>query len=129
MLDFIFIITIFFEIVLTVIAIIAICKLEQKVKILNSELFLIQDIILKINSQLKPVITNTNKVVSIFTNKKFIQISKIIALTIDTIQIIILLRSLNLSRGVKALNFETLKKLFMAQITKTIIRKLSGCSI
>ena len=128
MLDFVFIITIILELVLTSTIVVKICELEKKVKQINEELLLIRDIILEINSEFKRVISNINKVVSVFTNKKFITISKVISLIIDTIQVIILIHSLNLSKGIKSINFKTVKKLFMAQITKTILQRLSGCS-
>ncbi len=127
MLDFIFIVTIFLEIILTSLAVLKLLEFEKRVRELNKELFLIKDMILEINTQLKQIIVNINKIVSIFTNKKLVQLSKIIPIIIDSIQIIILIKSLNLSKGLKSLNFETIKKIFMAQITKTMVQKLFGC--
>ena len=106
MLDFVFITLIFFEIILTTLCIIKIINIEKKVKILHEKLILTFNMILAINKQIKTTITKINKVVSFITNKKLIKISQIIKITVDIVQIIILVRSLNLSKGLKSINYK-----------------------
>lgn len=129
MLDFVFTVTIFLEIILTCIIVIKIQQLETKIKKLNEELTLIGKLILEINSKIKDIISKINKVVAIFKNKKLIQISKIIKISIDIIQIIILIRSFNLTKGIKSINIKTIKKLFLAQITKSLVKKIAGYAV
>ena len=124
MLDFVFITLIFFEIILTTLCVIKIINTEKKVKILHEKLILTFNMILAINKQIKTTITKINKVVSFITNKKLIKISQIIRTTIDIIQIILLVRSLNLSKGFKSINYKNIKKLLLVETSRRILRKI-----
>ena len=124
MLDFIFIITIFFEIILTVICVIKIIDYDKKCKELNEKLILNSEIIKAINEKIKTTITKINKFVSFVTNKKLIKIGQILRTTVDVIQIIILIRSFNLTKGAKSINFKNIKKLLLVETSRRIIRKL-----
>ena len=124
MLDFIFIITIFFEIILTVICVIKIIDYDKKCKELNEKLILNSEIIKEINEKIKTTITKINKFVSFVTNKKLIKIGQILRTTVDVIQIIILIRSFNLTKGAKSINFKNIKKLLLVETSRRIIRKL-----
>lgn len=124
MLDFVFITLIFFEIILTTLCIIKIINIEKKVKILHEKLILTFNMILAINKQIKTTITKINKVVSFITNKKLIKISQIIRTTVDIIQIILLVRTLNLSKGFKSINYKNIKKLLLIETSRRILRKI-----
>lgn len=124
MLDFIFIITIFFEIILTVICVVKIVDYDKKCKELNKKLTLNSEIIKAINEKIKTTVTKINKFVSFVTNKKLIKIGQILRTTVDVIQIIILIRSFNLTKGAKSINFKNIKKLLLVETSRRIIRKL-----
>ena len=124
MLDFVFITLIFFEIILTTLCIIKIIEIEEKVKMIHNKLILTFNMILTINKQIKSTITKINKVVSFITNKKLIKISQIIKITVDIVQIIILVRSLNLSKGLKSINYKNIKKLLLIETSRRILRKI-----
>ncbi len=123
MLDFVFILLIILEVILSTIIVLQIIKLEKRIILLNEKLTISSEIIFIINNKIKKVIITLNRFVSIITNKRFIQIRKIIRITLNIIEIIILLRSLNLSKGIKSINYKNIKKLFFAQILRRIIRK------
>ena len=124
MLDFVFIIVIFFEIILTALCVVKLIEFEKKCIQINEELILTGDIILAANEKIKAAITKINKVVSFITNKKLIKIGQILRITIDVIQIILLIRSLNLSKGFKSINYENIKKLLFVETSRRILRKI-----
>lgn len=128
MLNFVFILLIILEIFFTVFCVQKILICEKKVEELNEKVIAWGKIIIEFHQKLNSVIEKINKVVSIFTNKKFIQIKKIIQITIDIVQIIILFRSLDFSKGLKkAFNFKNAKKILLAQITRELARKVLSC--
>lgn len=124
MLDFVFIIVIFFEIILTALCVVKLIEFEKKCIQINEKLILTGDIILAANEKIKAAITKINKVVSFITNKKLIKIGQILRITIDVIQIILLIRSLNLSKGFKSINYENIKKLLFVETSRRILRKI-----
>ncbi len=126
MIDFVCVLSIILELILTYILIVKIIELEKHVNGLNQKLFEIYELILLVNKKIKNTISKINKVVSILTNRKFITARRIIALTVDIIQVIIFVRSLNLSKGFnfKKINYKTLKKLFIANTLRGIVRKI-----
>ena len=124
MLDFVFIIVIFFEIILTALCVVKLIEFEKKCIQINEKLILTGDIILAANEKIKTAITKINKVVSFITNKKLIKIGQILRITIDVIQIILLIRSLNLSKGFKSINYENIKKLLFVETSRRILRKI-----
>ena len=123
MLDFVFILLIILEVILSTIIVLKIIELEKRVVLINEKLTVSSKIIFIVNDKIKKTITTINKFVSIVTNKKFIQISKIIRITLNIIEIIILLRSLDLSKGLKSINYKNIKKLVFAQIVRKMLRK------
>lgn len=124
MLDFVFIIVIFFEIILTALCVVKLIEFEKKCIQINEKLILTGDIILAANEKIKAAITKINKVVSFITNKKLIKIGQILRITIDVIQVILLIRSLNLSKGFKSINYENIKKLLFIETSRRILRKI-----
>ena len=124
MLDFVFIISIFFAVILTAICVIKIKKITKKCGELNEKLILFGNIAITINKKIKITITKINKVVSFITNKKLIKIGQILRTTIDIVQIIILIRSLNLSKGLKSINYKNIKKLVLLEASRRMIRKI-----
>lgn len=123
MLDFVFILLIILEVILSTVIVMKIMALEKHIISLNEQISASSKIIFIINNKIKKTIISLNKFVSIITNKKFIQISKIIRITINIIEIIILLRSLDLTKGIKSINYKNIKKLLLAQFIRKIIRK------
>jgi len=128
MLNFVFILLIFFEIFFTILCVQKIILCEKKVLELNEKVVLWGKIITEFHHKLNNIITKINKIVSVFTNKKLKQIKKIIQISIDIIQLIILFKSLDFSKGIKkAFNFKNAKKILLAQITRELARKILSC--
>lgn len=123
MLDFVFILLIILEVILSTIIVNKLIVFEKQVVTLNNKLIASSKMILIINNKIKKTITTLNKFVSVITNKKFIQVQKIIRITINIIEIVVLLRSLNLSKGIKSINYKNIKKLLLAQVIRKMIRK------
>ncbi len=123
MLDFVFILLIILEVILSTIIVNKLIVFEKQVVALNNKLIASTKMILIINNKIKKTITTLNKFVSVITNKKFIQVQKIIRITINIIEIVVLLRSLNLSKGIKSINYKNIKKLLLAQVIRKMIRK------
>lgn len=125
MLDFVFILLIFLEIILSAICVYQLIQLEKKVLVYNEKLTILSEKIIETNKSIRKIIKKINKVVSIFSNKKFIVAKDILKFTLNTIQIIILIRSLNISKGfIKSINFKNIKKLFYAEIIRKILFKI-----
>lgn len=125
MLEFIFIITIILEIVITAFIITKTVKLEKKIK--DTEKTMIEGFLafLEINNQIKKTVKKLNKIVAIFTSKKIIKIKNIIIFIITSFQIFYLIKSLNLKGGFKQiLSFDNIKKILFANLTKELITKL-----
>ena len=123
MLDFVFILLIILEVILSTIIVNKLIVFEKQVVALNNKLIASSKMILIINNKIKKTITTLNKFASVITNKKFIQVQKIIRITINIIEIVVLLRSLNLSKGIKSINYKNIKKLLLAQVIRKMIRK------
>ena len=124
MLDFICVLLIFIEIIFTVFCVKKLCALEIKVNEIHVKMLDGARKILEINDEIRNTIQKTNKIIKILANKRLHQIRRIIMYTIDIVQVIILVKSLNLTKGKKALNFSILKKLAYAKIIQQIIRKI-----
>ena len=123
MLDFICILLIFFEIIFTVFCVKKLISFEIRVNEIHVAMLEKAKKFFEINDEVRKVVKKLNKFMRIITNKKFHQIRKILMMSLDIIQVIILLKSLNLSKGLKSINFETLKKVAYARIGQQLIRK------
>lgn len=123
MLNFVFILTIFLEIILTLIIVLKTVQLEKKIISYNEKLNLTGEIIIKICKTTRATVANVNKFVRIITNKNLIQTLRIIRITVDTIQIIILLKSLSLSKGFKSINFKNIKKVLLSEVIRRFLRR------
>ena len=115
---------IFLEIFAVTFCCIKLVEFEKKVYQFNDKLNETGEKIITTCQNIRNTLKKVNKVIKILTNKRLHQIKRIFMMTLDIIQTIILLRSLNLSKGLKSINYRTLKKLFFAQISKEIIRKI-----
>lgn len=120
MLDFVLILATILEIILCIICVKYLITLEKRVQSLSEEVVVFGSKILEIVIKVKEILKRTNKIVSIFTNKKAIMTYKIIRITIDTIHLIVLFRTLDFSKGLK---FQTIKKIFYSQVVKEFIKK------
>ena len=123
MIDFICAFLIVTEIVLTYITVVKLLEIEKKVVVYNEKLVYYGNIITSAHIKITDTIHKINSVVSVFTNKRFIQIKNIISVTIDIIQLVLLVKSLNFSKGV-TYNLRNIKKILFTQITREILKKL-----
>ena len=123
MLDFLFILLIFLEIATVYFIIIKCVAAENQIKALNSRISSIGIVINDIHLKIQKNIHSINKVVSLFTSQKFFQIKKIIGIILSAIEVIIILKSFNFSKGVK-FNIKNIKKLLFAGATKQIMKKI-----
>ncbi len=124
MLDFVCIFSIFLEVILTTVIINRVIKLEKKVEEINKKLIEAGNVIVIAVKKVTNIVSKINKIASFVTNKKIWQIKRFIILTIDIIQFIVLIRSLNFSKGLKSINYKNLKKLLFAQALRGLIRNI-----
>lgn len=124
MLDFVCIFSIFLEVILTTVIINRVIKLEKKVEEINKKLIETGNVIVIAVKKVTNVVSKINKIASFVTNKKIWQIKRFIILTIDIIQFIVLIRSLDFSKGLKSINYKNLKKLLFAQALRGLIRNI-----
>ena len=124
MLDFVFILTIIFEIILTSIIVSKLTKFEKEVKMLQDEIVLMWSEILEINKKIKDTIHKLNKVVSILTNKKVLTGMRLILIAIDVVQLVSLIRSFRHLKERSGFNsLSALKNLLFTHFTRNIILK------
>lgn len=124
MLDFVCIFSIFLEVILTTVIINRVIKLEKKVKEINKKLIETGNVIVVAVKKVTNIVSKINKIASFVTNKKIWQIKRFIILTIDIVQFIVLIRSLDFSKGLKSINYKNLKKLLFAQALRGLIRNI-----
>lgn len=111
------------EIILTIFCVKKILLLEANVDRIHLNMLEKAREILELNDEIKKVLKKINKVIRIINNKKFHQIKRIIMMTIDVIQVIFLLKSLNLSKGIKTIDFKILRRLVYAKVGQQIFKK------
>ena len=99
MLDFVCIFSIFLEVILTTVIINRVIKLEKKVKEINKKLIETGNVIVVAVKKVTNIVSKINKIASFVTNKKIWQIKRFIILTIDIVQFIVFIRSLDFSKG------------------------------
>lgn len=121
MLNFVFILAIIFEIALTSFLVLKLIEAQNRVEALNEKVIKAgQNIFEKINESIS-VIKKINKVVSIFSNKKFTKTMSVLRITFIVIQTLIFIRSFNFSKGILT-NMKKMKKLVYVQIAKEILK-------
>ena len=124
MLDFVCIFSIFLEVILTTVILNRVIKFEKKVEEINKKLIEAGNVIVIAVKKVTNIVSKINKIASFVTNKKIWQIKRFIILTIDIIQFIVLIRSLDFSKGLKSINYKNLKKLLFAQALRGLIRNI-----
>ena len=124
MLDFVCIFSIFLEVILTTVIINRVIKFEKKVEEINKKLIETGNVIVVAVKKVTNIVSKINKIASFVTNKKIWQIKRFIILTIDIVQFIVLIRSLDFSKGLKSINYKNLKKLLFAQALRGLIRNI-----
>ena len=122
MLDFVCIVAIFLEIFLTIFCVKKLIFAEKKLIVLEEKIVLIADMTLAVVKKVRPTVEKINKFISIVTNKNIIKISKIVRTTVDIIQVILLLKSLDFSKGIKSINFKNLKKILLLETSRRALR-------
>jgi hypothetical protein len=115
---------IIFEIIFTLFCVKKIIQCEKRVDEIHLKMLEGAKKLLEINDEVRNALKKINKVVKILTNKRLHQVKRIFMMSLDIIQTIILFRSLNLSKGLKSVNFGNLKKLAYARIIQQIIGKI-----
>lgn len=115
---------IFVEIFLTIFCIKKLQNFEAQVDKIHISMLENAKKILEINDEIRKTLKKINKVMKIITNKRFYQIRRIIMITIDVIQITILIKSLNLSKGLKSIDFKVLKNIAYAKIGQEALKKI-----
>jgi hypothetical protein len=123
MLVFAHIFLIILEIIVAFFIVKGLIKLENKVNEIHITMLQKAKQILEINDEIKKVLSKINKVIRIINNKKLHQIKRIIMMSLDIIQMITLIKSLKLSKGLKSINYNLLKKLAYARIAQQALRK------
>ena len=124
MLDFICILLIFFEIIFTVFCVKKLISLEIKVNEIHIKTLEGGKKLLETIDETRKVIKKINKVIRILANKRLHQIKRIIMMTIDIIQVIILLKSLKTAKNLKTINFSLLKNLAIARVGQEVLKKI-----
>lgn len=79
--------------------------------------------VLEINEEIQKTIKKVNKIIKIISNKKLHQIKRLVMMIIDIIQVIMLIKSFNLAKGAKKINFKLLKNVAYAKIAQQVIKK------
>lgn len=125
---------IIFEIIVTIICVKKLCVCVDIVDELHVKMLDGARKLLEINDEIRKTLKKINKVVKILTDKKLHQIKRMVLMTMDIVQIILLLKSLNLQKGVKSLNISLLKNVAYARIIQQVLKKildgiLNFCSI
>lgn len=111
------------EIILCTLCVIQLINLQKKVLAYNDKLILLNSNILEANNKIKELLKKINKVVSFFDNEKFTVIKKTIRIAVVSIQVMMLLRSLDFSKGWKSVNYKNIKKVLYAEVFKKIFNK------
>lgn len=112
------------EIILTVFCVKKICFLENCVDEIHLKMLEKAKEILELNDEINKILKKINKVIRIISNKKFHQIKRLIMMIIDIIQMIFLLKSLNLSKGLKSVDFKLLRKIAYLKVGQQIFKKV-----
>ena len=123
MLNFCFLILTILEICLTVFLVSKLIELEKYINNIHLKFILISTEILIINDKIREIIKKINKVLKFITNKKIYQTIGFLKIAFNTIQVILLIRSFNFKDG-KFLNYKNIKRFFLSEIIRKIIRKL-----
>ena len=118
------IIVIFVEIVLTVFAVLKLEKARKTIKNLNEQLKIFAQTILVSFVKVKNIMTKTNKLVAFVTNKKLVRIHSVLKILATFLQILIFIKTLDFSKGMKNLNFKNLKKILLSELAKNLTFKV-----
>ena len=124
MLVLLHIILIILEITATFFIVKGLIKIENKVNELHIAMLEKAKQILEINDEIRKVLSKINKVIRILTNKRLHQIKRIVMMSLDIIQMITLIRTFKVSKGLKHIDYNLLKKLAYARVTQQVLRKI-----
>lgn len=124
MLEIVCIFLIIIEIIATFFFVKKLIHWEKTVYIYNFKLVEEGEKIISTCKQIRQTIKKINKVLSFITSQKWVRIKNIIAISIETFQLIQLIRSLKSSKTGKILSLENIKKIFFASATQHLIRKI-----
>ena len=123
MLDFLYIILIFLEIAGLYFAIIKILEFDKKLQKYSETVIekgkIIADTQLKIQNTARKI----NRVISFLKNENVWRAKRIITTAISVIEVIIILKSFKMKKGVK-FNLKNLKKLLLTSLSREVIKKI-----
>ena len=124
MLEFCFLILTITEICLTIFIVAKIIDFEKKVNEVH-RIFLVKATeFLILNDKILETVKKLNKVLKFISNKKFYQTISIIKTVFNTVQIILLIRSFDFSKGRKLLNYKNFKRLLFSEVARRFARKM-----
>ena len=115
---------IIFEIFFTVFCVKKILSFEKYIDEIHVKMLEGAKRVLEINDEVNKAIKKVNKIIKMISNKRFHQIKRIIMTTVDIVQIVILLKTLNIKKGIKEVDFKTLKKLALTGFSSGLIKKV-----
>jgi len=121
MLNFVFILAIILEIALTTFVVLKLIEVQKRVIILNEQVVSCTPIIFQKTNEFISVIKKINKVVSIFSNKKFSTTMTVLKISFVVIQTLIFIKTFKFSRSLVT-NMKKMKKLVYIQIAKEIMK-------
>ena len=115
---------IIFEIIFTVFCVKKLLSFEKYIDEIHVKMLEGAKRVLEINDEVQATIKKINKIIKAISNKKFHQIKRIIMTIADIVQIIVLLKTLNIKKGIKEIDFKVLRKLAVARVSSQIVKKL-----
>lgn len=121
--DLCFIFLIILEICATIFAVYKLTALEAKIDEFHEQFLILAKEVLVINEKVQETIKKINKVLKFITNKKLFKIITVLKTIFNIIQLILFIRSFDFSKNKKILNYKNIKKLFLTEFVRRIVRK------
>lgn len=121
MLNFVFILTIIFEIALTAFCVLKLIEAQKKVEVLHGKVIAYSKVIFEKSNEIISVVKKINKVIAIFSNKKFAITMSILKIGFIVIQTLIFIKTFKFSSSFVT-NLKKMKKLLYIQIAKEMIK-------
>jgi len=123
MLEFLFIILIFLEIAFTYWAIIKMLEINKKIIEINTIVLENGKLFNDMHKKIQTILKRVNFFMSIVTNKRLWQIKRAVSITINVIQLLIILKSFSFKKGVK-FNLKNLRKLLFTNLSAEVLKRL-----
>ena len=108
---------------ITLPAVQALIRLEIKVNELNATMLNKAREVLELNDEVQKTLKKVNKVLRILTNKRTHQIKSMVFMVLDIVQVIMLLKSLQIDKNTRKIDFPLLRKVAYARIAQEILKR------